>query len=73
MLKSRRLAGRSGVAPGRRGGLRAALRSDLRIYSLRIRRLVDAREPATLPDRVAFGGSASFCSRCEWRNWCEFV
>ncbi len=56
VLKSRRLAGqewsRSRTAGG---GLRSALRSDLRIYSMRIRRLVDAREPATLPDRVAFG------------------
>jgi len=56
MLKSRRLAGQEwSRARTAGGGLRSALRSDLRIYSLRIRRLVDAREPATLPDRVAFG------------------
>jgi len=56
VLKSRRLAGQEWSRARTGGaGFRAALRSDLRIYSLRIRRLVDAREPATLPDRLAFG------------------
>lgn len=56
VLKSRRLAGQEwSRARAAGGGLRSALRSDLKIYSMRVRRLVDAREPATLPDRVAFG------------------
>lgn len=56
VLKSRRLAGQEwSRARNGGGGLRAALRSELKIYSMRIRRLVDPREPATLPDRVAFG------------------
>lgn len=56
VLKSRRLAGQEwSRARTTGGGLRSALRSDLRIYSRRVRRLVDAREPATLSDRVAFG------------------
>jgi len=57
ILKSRRLAGQEwSRARTAGGGLRAALQSDLRIYSLRLRRLVDNREAATLPDRLAFGG-----------------
>jgi cellulose synthase/poly-beta-1,6-N-acetylglucosamine synthase-like glycosyltransferase len=56
VLKSRRLAGQEwSRARNAGGGLRAALRSDLRIYSLRVRRLVDGQEPLTLPDRLAFG------------------
>ncbi len=56
LLKSRRLAGQEwSRARASGGGLRAALRSDLRIYSLRIGRLVDRRESATISDRVAFG------------------
>ncbi|MEQ1801133.1 MAG: glycosyltransferase family A protein [Gammaproteobacteria bacterium] len=56
VLKSRRLAGQEwSRARTAGGGLRSALRSEFRIYSLRVRRLVDAREAATLPDRVAFG------------------
>jgi glycosyltransferase involved in cell wall biosynthesis len=57
VLKSRRLAGQEwSRARTAGGGLRAALRSDLRIYSMRVRRLLDPGEPATLADRVAFGG-----------------
>lgn len=56
VLKSRRLAGQEwSRARTAGGGLRTALRSELKIYSMRIRRLVDTREPVTLPDRVAFG------------------
>lgn len=56
VVKSRRLAGQEwSRARAAGGGLRSALRSDLEIYSMRVRRLVDTREPATLPDRVAFG------------------
>jgi GT2 family glycosyltransferase len=61
MLKSRRLAGQEwSRARTTGGGLRAALRSDLRIYALRVRRLMDPRESATLPDRVAFGAISLF-------------
>lgn len=56
VLKSRRLAGQEwSRARNAGGGLRAAVRSDLRIYSLRVRRLLDGEESVTLPDRVAFG------------------
>ncbi|MEO8445677.1 MAG: glycosyltransferase family A protein [Gammaproteobacteria bacterium] len=56
LLKSRRLAGQEwSRAQASGAGLRSALRSDLGIYSLRIRRLVDRGETATLSDRVAFG------------------
>ncbi len=56
VLKSRRLAGQEwSRARTAGGGLRAALRSELSIYSLRVRRLVDGQESVTLPDRVAFG------------------
>lgn len=56
VLKSRRLAGQEWSRARNAGdGLRAALRSDLRIYARRVRRLVDGREPVTLPDRMAFG------------------
>jgi hypothetical protein len=57
VLKSRRLAGQEWTrACTSGGGLKAALRSELRLYGLRVGRLVDAREPATLTDRLAFGG-----------------
>ena len=56
VLKSRRLAGQEWSRARTSGaGLRAALRSDFRIYSRRVKRLVDAGEVATVPDRVAFG------------------
>lgn len=56
VLKSRRLAGQEwSRARTAGGGLRTALRSDLRIYAMRLRRLVDTGEPASLSDRVAFG------------------
>lgn len=56
LLKSRRLAGQEwSRAQAAGGGLGTALRSDLRIYSMRVRRLVDTQEAATVPDRVAFG------------------
>lgn len=57
LLKSRRLAGQEwSRAEANGAGLRAAIRSDLKIYLMRVRRLVDAQESATLPDRVAFAG-----------------
>ena len=56
VLKSRRLAGQEwSRARTMGGGLRAALRSDLRIYGLRVRRLLNAAERATVQDRLAFG------------------
>lgn len=56
VLKSRRLAGQEwSRAKAAGGGLPAALRSDLRIYSMRVRRLIDRQESASVPDRVAFG------------------
>jgi glycosyltransferase involved in cell wall biosynthesis len=56
LLKSRRLAGQEwsrALAAG--GGLGSALKSDLQIYSLRVRRLIDSHETASVADRVAFG------------------
>jgi GT2 family glycosyltransferase len=56
LLKSRRLAGQEwSRATASGAGLRRAVRSDLRIWSLRVRRLLDAREPITMTDRFAFG------------------
>lgn len=56
VLKSRRLAGQEWSRARTSGaGLRAALRSDFRIYGKRVRRLLDSTEEASLPDRVAFG------------------
>ncbi|MDP2325121.1 MAG: glycosyltransferase family A protein [Gammaproteobacteria bacterium] len=56
VLKSRRLAGQEwSRAQAAGGGLRSALRSDLRIYSMRVRRLVDRQEAVSVPDRLAFG------------------